>query len=62
MFHVEIWELYVELYIKRWVFKLKHPIFASAQTQIFDDLTPFWLWLVKGKEFIVITTHGMEGT
>ena len=59
-FHMEIWELYVELYTNRWVFRPRHPIFALVHTQIFGHLTTSWMWLVIVKEFIVITMPNME--
>lgn len=61
MFHMETWELCVELYIKRWVFRLKHPIFALVQTQIIWWPDNSWLWLVLMKEFVVILTHKCGG-
>ena len=61
MFHVEIWELYVELHINRGVFRLKHPIFALRHTQVFSDLTASWQWLVMVKEYIAVPMPRVEG-
>lgn len=62
MFHMEIWELHVELYTNRCVFRLRHPIFALVHTQIFGHLTMSWVWLVIVKESIVIMMPNMEET